>query len=220
MICDMAPGTEAKAHVAYETRGKRSGMEMRSWVAAEIVKLMWREAHPNITQYWWEIQDAALEALDSPGVIVQCGKVRFRKAGSFMFLQLPSGRALVYPYPRRAMKEMPWDGDDGEPAFRNVFSYKGVDPLTRKWTDQYAYGGLWAENVTQATARDVLAEALPRLETAGYPVIMHSHDEAVSEVQADFGNVEQFCRIMATPPPWSAGCPIAAEGWEGARYRK
>lgn len=220
LICDTAPEAAHKAHSSFESRGKRTGMKLESWVAAEIVKLLWRDAHPHITQFWWALQDAALEALDNPGEVVSCGKLRFRKAGSFMFLQLPSGRALVYPYPRRAMKEMPWDGEDGLPSYRSVFSYKGVDSYTRKWTDCYAYGGLWAENVTQAAARDVLAEALPRLEAAGYLVILHAHDEAVAEVPLAFGSVEEFCRIMAAKPQWITDCPIAAEGWAGNRYRK
>lgn len=209
-----------KAEAAWQSRGKRSGMSHNAWVAAEVIKLLWREAHPNVTALWWNLQDAALDALDRPGETVVCGPVKFRKAGSFMFLQLPSGRALCYPYPRPAMKEMPWDGDDGRPAMRRVFSYKGVDSYTRKWTDCYAYGGLWAENVTQAVARDLLAEAVVRLEEAGYPVVLTVHDEIVAEVDHDFGTVDEFCSIMTALPAWAAGCPVAAEGWEGDRYRK
>lgn len=221
LVVDNAPEALAdKALKAWLARGKRSGMTERAWVAAEVIKLLWREAHPNVTTFWWNLQDAALEALDQPGTVVTCGPVKFRKAGSFMFLQLPSGRALVYPYPRPAMKEMPWDGDDGRPAMRRVFSYKGVDSYTRKWTDCYAYGGLWAENVTQAVARDLLAEAVVRLEEANYPVVLTVHDEVVSEVARSYGSVEEFCAIMTANPAWAAGCPVTAEGWEGERYRK
>lgn len=220
LIVDSAPAASAKAAAAWLARGKRSGMAERAWIAAEVIKLSWREAHPNTTSFWWSLQDAALEALDSPGATVPCGPVKFRKAGSFMFLQLPSGRALCYPYPKPAIKEMPWDGDDGRPAMCRVFAYKGVDSYTRKWTDCYAYGGLWAENITQAVARDILADAMVRLEDHGYAVVLTVHDECVSEVAETFGSVDEFCQIMTEGAPWTAGCPITATGWEGPRYRK
>lgn len=90
-----------------------------------------------------------------------------------------------------------------------------------KWTPQRLYGGLLAENVTQATARDVLAEALPRCEAAGYPVVMHVHDEILCEVPDDgkFSETE-LAHIMCAVEPWARGLPIAAAGWQGARYRK
>jgi DNA polymerase len=127
---------------------------------------------------------------------------------------------LLHGYPRLAMKDMPWDEDDGKPARRQVFAYKGVDSYTRKWTDCYAYGGLWAENVTQAVARDIMADAIKRLEAAGYPVILSVHDEVVSVVPEAFGSVDEFCTIMTELPAWAAGCPVEAEGWEGPRYKK
>ena len=220
LVVGSAPAAAAKAEKAWLARGKRSGMTERAWTAAEVIKILWREAHPNVTAFWWNLQDAALEALDSPGSTVPCGPVKFRKAGSFMFLQLPSGRALCYPYPRPAIKEMPWDGDDGRPAMRRVFSYKGVDSYTRKWSDCYAYGGLWAENVTQAVARDILAEAIVRLEERNYPVVLTVHDECVSEVPIGFGTVDEFCAIMTENPTWLGNCPVTATGWEGPRYKK
>ena len=214
------PEAVEKAEKAWHARGKRSGMAERAWVSAETVKIRWRQKHPATTAFWWNLQDAALEALDSPGSTVPCGPVKFRKAGSFMFLQLPSGRALCYPYPKPAIKEMPWDGDDGQPAMRRVFSYKGVDSYTRKWSDCYAYGGLWAENVTQAVARDILAEAIVRLEERNYPVVLTVHDECVSEVPLGFGTVDEFCAIMTENPAWLGNCPVTATGWEGPRYKK
>lgn len=135
-------------------------------------------------------------------------------------MSLPSGRVLTYPYPRRVMRELPWDGPDGEPAKGSVLSYKGVNSVTRSWEDTYAYGGLWSENATQAAARDILAEAMPRLEVAGYPIVLTSHDEVVCEVPEHLGSVKSFITFMTYPPEWAGGLPIAAEGWIGARYRK
>lgn len=90
-----------------------------------------------------------------------------------------------------------------------------------KWARQRLYGGLLAENVTQATARDVLAEALLRCEAAGLSVVMHVHDEILVEVPDDGSKSEtDLAHIMCAVEPWAAQMPIAAAGWSGYRYRK
>jgi len=76
-------------------------------------------------------------------------------------------------------------------------------------------------NCVQATARDLLADALLRIEAAGYPVIMHTHDEIVAEVPIGFGSIDEFETIMKDSPEWAATWPLgAAGGWRGARFRK
>jgi DNA polymerase len=95
-----------------------------------------------------------------------------------------------------------------------------VDSLTRKWVRTHTYGGKLVENIVQAVARDMLAEAMFRVEEAGYKIVMHVHDEILSEVPEGFGSVKEFEDIMAIPPKWAEDCPIGVEGWRGKRYRK
>ncbi len=204
---------------AFQTMAHTYRITIRDELAQRIVKA-WRAKHPNVTQFWWDLEAAAFEAVANPGALTTVRDIKFKVVGSFLWCQLPSGRSLCYPYPAIAWKEMPWKTDDGEPVRKQVVSYRGVNSYTRKWETIYTYGGKLAENITQAVARDVLAEAIVRLEAAGYPVVMHVHDEVICEVPDDFGSVEEFEALMVELPPWAAGLPVAAEAWEGPRYRK
>ena len=85
---------------------------------------------------------------------------------------------------------------------------------------QGAYGGLWTENIVSGIARDLLAEAMLRVEAAGYPIVLHVHDEIVCEVPIGFGSTEEFTRLMTRKPAWALELPIAASAWSGPRYCK
>ena len=85
---------------------------------------------------------------------------------------------------------------------------------------QGAYGGLWTENIVSGIARDLLAEAMLRVEAAGYPIVLHVHDEIVCEVPIGFGSTEEFTRLMTRKPAWALELPIAASAWTGPRYCK
>jgi DNA polymerase len=103
--------------------------------------------------------------------------------------------------------------------------FKANDSFTRKWTDQEYYGGS-SENVTQAAARDVMANAILVTEDAGYENVLSVHDEGVAETDDDFGSDEEFHELFTTPPVWALpkgnrlGLPIAASGWTDERYKK
>lgn len=191
---------------------------------ADQIKTAWRDEHPAIVQYWRNLEDAALNAVRYPGQIYQAGapgrEVRFRKNGSFLWCQLPSKRLLCYPYPKLVNKLMPWRDRHGNPVWKEALQFKGVDSLTKAWTDQDTYGGSLAENITQAICRDILASAMLRLSQHGYNIVMHVHDEVVAEVAEGFGSVEDVEDLMCIPPDWAKGFPITAEGWRGKRYRK
>lgn len=75
------------------------------------------------------------------------------------------------------------------------------------------------ENIVQATARDILAEAMLRLNNAGYKIVMHVHDEAVIEAPLDT-SLEDICAIMCQTPAWANGLLLRADGYVCDFYKK
>ena len=178
----------------------------------EQFKLDWRAAHPNIKKFWYAIDRATWQAVRNREQVIRCGRLLLKCSGLFLYIKLPSGRKLSYPYPRIEIEDLQHE----------VVVFK--DSSAGQWRDcrggNGAYGGLWAENVVSGIARDLLASAMLRLEGAGYKIVLHVHDEAVAEVAEDFGSVEEFTRLMIASPSWALGLPIAAKGWTGQRFNK
>ena len=85
---------------------------------------------------------------------------------------------------------------------------------------QGAYGGLWTENIVSGIARDLLAEAMLRVEAAGYPIVLHVHYELGCEVPTRFGSIDEFTHLMTLKPAWALDLPIAANAWSGPRFCK
>ena len=76
------------------------------------------------------------------------------------------------------------------------------------------------ENITQATARDLLAEAMWRIEKAGLDIVGHVHDEVILEVPEDGAAVEDVCQIMNQNPKWADGIVLNSAGYQGIYYFK
>ena len=183
----------------------------------EKLKHAWRDAHPAITSAWWELQDAAIEAVDRPGLSIPAygGKVTYKAAHGMLWCLLPSGRTLNYAAPR-----VKWSEATKERQPRRQVVFNGVDSLTKKWGPKNLYGGLQCENIVQATARDLLAAGMLRLEAAGYPLVLTVHDENIAEVPNGVGDADQFAAIMEHLPAWAVGLPVAVKAWEDERYVK
>jgi DNA polymerase len=198
---------------AFQTMARGYGVKVTDERANEI-KQLWRDSHPRVVSYWWDLERAALEAVAHPGAKVTVRQTAFIVKGSFLFAKLPSGRMLTYPYPVLKAIETPW----GE--MKEQVHYMKVNGLTNKWEESHAYGGLWAENITQAVARDILAEAITRVSRLGYDVVLSVHDEIVAEMLGESDWLETLLHQMRILPAWATGLPVAAEGWQGPRYRK
>jgi len=178
----------------------------------ETFKAEWRGAHPKIKQFWHDIDRAALLAVRERGQVVHCGRIDLKFIGAFLQLRLPSGRKISYPLPRII--------EDKNGKHRVVFADNAAGQFSDCRHGQGAYGGLWTENIVSGIARDLLAEAMLRVEGAGYPIVLHVHDEIVCEVPIGFGSTEEFTRLMTRKPAWALELPIAASAWSGPRYRK
>ena len=202
---------------AFQAMATNYGVKLPEAEVRGIVKA-WRESRPETVRMWAEMERACTLAVQKPGNTFVYRSARFvvRTVHNtpFLAMRLPSGRCLWYCRPRMEYKSMPW----GEQKL--VVAYDGVDSMTRKFGTQYLYGGLLTENLTQATARDLLVHGMLNAESRGYSVVMHVHDEAVVEVPEGRGDVEEFENLLCELPSWAEGLPLKAEGWRGKRYKK
>lgn len=168
----------------------------------------WRLANPHITEFWWKVDAAAFKAVKER-CTVQMDRLLFEYRGGILFIHLPSGRKLSYVKPRLELNRFGREG----------ITYEGVGE-SKKWTRIETYGPKMVENIVQAVSRDILAEAMLRLEKAGFEIVMHVHDEVVLEVPEGISSVEEVNELMAVNPSWTMGLPLKAAGFESAFYKK
>jgi DNA polymerase len=192
-----------------------------TWVEEEARRYVdfYRSSHQKVKDLWYATEKAAMNAVQNPGQPFSAGvngKVTYFCAGGYLWCKLPSGRPLCYARPRIVERPVPWDKEQTRPAIE----VEGVDSQTKQWIVYQLYGGILVENNVQAMARDIMAHGMTNVDKQGYPVILTSHDEVVSDVPLGFGSLADFERILCDTPAWAAGCPITSEGWEGPRYRK
>lgn len=175
----------------------------------------WRNANKRIRDLWYSIDAAATTVVQTGAPAGVRGLTLAREIDAansldFLTIRLPSGRKLYYAHPQRGVNR--W----GNPSI----AYMGMDQTTKKWTRIETYGGRLVENCTQAIARDCLAEAIERLEAAGYKTIFHVHDEVVLDCPANQADLDRVSAIMSQPMPWAPDLPLNADGWIGDFYRK
>ena len=168
---------------------------------------MWRNSNPRITKLWWDIDKSAKECIKERKPAEAHG-IHFIYQSGMMFVRLPSGRNLVYVKPRIGRNQF-----DGE-----SITYFGVGEQ-KKWTKLETYGPKLVENIVQATARDILAEAMLRLSRCGYNIVMHIHDEAVIEAPEET-SLNHICTVMAECPSWARGLLLRADGYICDFYKK
>lgn len=208
------PNEYEQAAENYEIWGyaRNPDVPVESWIPLETLKLVWRSRNPVIVSFWSEIGDAMLSAMTLGGAH-DAGRLRIamqRHAGiNYLRVLLPSGKSVLYCAPI-VIKG-------------SSFTYMAVDSQTKQWRRMVGYSGKIAQNATQSLARDVLAHGLALAEADGDALtpVLTVHDEVICECREgdhDAGN--RLARHMETPPPWSHGLPLKAEGATMKRYGK
>ena len=167
----------------------------------------WRLSNPHITKFWWDVDKAASTCVRERTATETHG-IRFYYQSGMMFVVLPSGRRLVYVKPKMGLNRF---GNES-------VTYEGVGEQ-KKWLRLESYGPKFVENIVQATARDILAEAMLRLNAAGYRIVMHVHDEAVIEAPPET-SLENICSVMGQTPTWASGLLLRADGYVCDFYKK
>jgi DNA polymerase len=202
--------------VKFQGTAAKDGVTLDDAFSAAVVAA-YREKYWQVKDLWYEVERAAIRAIElgDGAEPVWCARrrVAFAVRGRFLHCRLPSGRLLSYLDPTL----------QNDPKFNKVgVTFMGVDDKGR-FARLRTYGGSLVENIVQATARDVMRDALLRLdrmEGKPYKPVLSVHDELVSEVKPERADLAEYCTIMSTLEPWAEGLPVKAEGWIGRRYRK
>ena len=165
----------------------------------------WREANPNITQLWWDV-DKAVKKTVTDKVPTETHGLHFMYEKGFLFIELPSGRRLAYVKPR--IGENKFGGES--------VTYEGVGS-TKKWERLESYGPKFVENAVQAISRDILCYAMKTLRCCN--IVAHVHDEVIIEANP-MVSLEAICAQMGRTPPWAKGLILRADGYETPFYKK
>ncbi|WP_116326718.1 DNA polymerase [Klebsiella aerogenes] len=198
---------EAKSWYDESVKRKATyGLSERVFIACDSLKRLWRRAHPETCDFWYQLERTVRAAIATPKKTLYCGYLKVRRDGAWLRIQLPSGRALCYPSPT---------------IEKGNITYMGINSYSRKWQRLKTYGGKLVENVTQAVARDVLAGNMPLIENAGYSIVLTVHDEVICEAQdTDDYTDAALSSLLSTNPEWAPDIPLNAGGFEAYHYRK
>jgi DNA polymerase len=204
-IADPAHIHECAGKYRWAEKNKyHAGLPCEMYAAFEYVKQKWRAARPMTVQLWEDLETAFRQATLTQDQTFTVGVLKFNRKGQWLRIRLPTGRMLCFLQPR-------FQG--------NKLSFLGLNRYTRKWGRVSIYGGKISGLVTQAFAREVLIEALPDIEDAGYPVVLSIHDEAITEPE-DHMPLQPMIDRLIRPRVFAPGLPLAASGFEAQRYRK
>jgi DNA polymerase len=180
-----------------------------------IVDIYRKTWAPKVPKAWEKMGDAALGCVKT-GKAHEAYGTLYQLEDRWLTALLPSGRKLWYFNPQLTQRAVPWDETD----VRMAFTYQQMK--TGQWKTIDAFGGLLTENVVQALARDLMVEAMFKLEKNGFPIILTVHDEIVCEPLKENADEKAFQEIMCDIPAWAKKIqvPVAVETWQGDRYRK
>lgn len=195
---------------AFAAMGRGYGITMSESDAQRIVNA-WRRANPWALRYWQQLENAYMRAMRNPGHEFSAGRVTYLYDKLHLWYMLPSGRVLNYPFARLE--------EDGVSYLKAA--WKPAADAT-EWPRARLWRGLACENITQATANDLLRESLRELDRRGLSTVLHVHDEIVLECPEDAADatVATLREVMCTAPAWAEGFPLKADVKVMKRYGK
>jgi len=209
-VAELALGYQGSVGALKTMGGEKMGL---SEIEMKLIVTKWRKANPAIVQLWYDLEQCAIQALKTRKAVTSQHKgLVFDYNGEVLTIQLPSGRKLFYQSPSFSKNQ--WDNLS--------IRYKGMDQTTKQWGWVDTYGGKLTENIVQAIARDLLAEAMQRVDKSGYSIVLHVHDEAVCEVPVIGSEkaLDQICDLMGQTSDVYNGVPFPAEGYLTPFYKK
>jgi DNA polymerase len=180
---------------AFAAMGRVYGVHLPESDAKRMVDA-WRRANPWSVPYWQNLEEAYTRAMRNKGHEFSVGRVTYMFDGQHLWYALPSGRVLCYPFAKLEPDGVTYAKAAWKPA---------AD--AKEWPRARLWKGLACENITQATANDLLRYALRQLDD----VVLHVHDEIVLETDRPQEMAERLERVMCTPPNWAKGLPLGAE---------
>jgi DNA polymerase len=190
---------------AFEVFGRAYGIRLS---VSEVNKAVegWRRANPWAQAHGQQLEAAYLRAMRNKGFEFAAGRIVYLFDGQTLWYSLPSGRVLCYPNAK-------FDAE-GNVTYTKAAWKPAAD--AKEWPRARLWRGLACENVTQATAHDILRHSLRQLDG----VVLHVHDEIVVECPAHEAEAvaTHMHQIMCAPPAWAEGLPLAAEGVTTTRY--
>lgn len=179
----------------------------------QTVVRKWREASPHIVKLWADVENAAMNAVSGIPTTIKQKNLHFHVEDDALYVELPSGRHLVYLHPHLGKNRF------GSDAI--LYTGLGGSKTTAgRWGTLETYGGKLSENLVQAIARDCLCAAMKRLTDAGYKICAHIHDEVILEMPEGKGSLDDAVRIMCQNEPWNEGLVMNADGFEAKYYQK
>lgn len=209
-VAELALGYQGALEALRRMGGESMGLSDKEMKA--IVKA-WRIANPKIVEFWNNLDECALETVMFGRVTkTDVQDIYFRLEGNYLTIELPSGRKLFYLNPRIVNNR--FNGPS--------IAYDTNDKLLTLSGHADTYGGKFAENITQAIARDLLAESMLKVTIKGYKIVIHVHDEIGVEIYKDVAdeNLRKVLDIMGEPVSWAPGLLLRADGYITDFYKK
>jgi DNA polymerase bacteriophage-type len=216
-------------------KGEDFELEPRVYIACDILKQAYREDNANIFKTGYAVGSAVTDAIRTPGTLHEIAKCKIWATGTALLIQLPDDSRLTYFQPR-IHEERVKDLETGEESVREYTSFMSAQG--KQWHRKSAWAGLYWENIIQAIANRLLRLAAERIhadtlavpaiaaylarlpEHARTAIVLRVHDSLTLDIPVDSYSVERMIHLMCILPAWAKDFPVAAAGWQNARYGK